>query len=82
MLSLGYLVPSQLDGDGHVDGVVDHAHHRPDQRNEQKRKPNDADQEENDQSSHPIFDYFLLLLSFRLWVFLPRVQINQDYNIL
>lgn len=69
-LKCDYLVSSQLDSYCDIDGVVDHTHHWSDQWNEEKGKPDYADQEEDDESSHAIFHYLLFLLPFRLWVFL------------
>lgn len=76
--NIEYLVSSQLDGDCNIDGVVNYTHHWSDQWNEEKGKPDDADQKDDNESTHAVFHYFLLLLSFRLWVFLrvECIQIN------
>lgn len=70
-----YLISTQLDSYCDVNGVVDHTHDRSDQWNEEKGKPDDADQEEDNKSTHAIFHYLLFLLAFRLWVFLRAKEI-------
>lgn len=58
----GYLVPSQGDCDRDVQGLVDDPRHRFDQGHEEKGKPDNADEQNDDHASHAILHHFLLLL--------------------
>lgn len=58
----GYLVPSQGDCDRDVQGLVDDPCHRFDQGHEEKGKPDNADEQNDDHASHAILHHFLLLL--------------------
>lgn len=70
MLSSSYLVTSQLECDGDINGVVNHAHHGAHERHEKQREPDDADEEEDDEASHAVLYNLLLLLPLGLRVFL------------
>lgn len=67
-----YLVPSQGDCDGDIQGLVDHSSDRLDQGHEEKRKPDDADEQHDDHAPHAILYHLLLFLPPRLRVSLQR----------
>lgn len=60
---LDYLIASQGNGDGHIQGLVDNPCDRFDQGHEEQRKPDDTDEQDNDHPAHAVFDGFLLLLA-------------------
>jgi len=63
-----YLEPAQCDGQRDIDWSVVDAGNRLNERHEEQREPDDADQQQNDQTPHPVLHYPLLLLTTRLRV--------------
>lgn len=57
-----YLVTSKGNCDRDIQGLVDHPGDRFDQRHEEKRKPDNADEQNDDHASHAVLHHFLLLL--------------------
>lgn len=68
----GYLVPSQGNCDRDVQGLVDDPRHGFDQGHEEKGKPDNADEQNDDHASHAILHHFLLLLPTGLRVSLQE----------
>lgn len=52
--------------------MIHYTDYRSDQRHEEKRKPDDADEEKDDEASHAILDNLLFLLPLRLWITLQK----------
>lgn len=75
----GFL-PDLVSGDAELDGdlhrLIGHSDSRLDQRHEEEREPDDADQSEDDEASHPVFYHLLLPLPWGVGVFLEEKQIN------
>lgn len=61
---------AELDGD--IYRLIGHSDRWLDQRHEEEWEPDDADQGKDYEATHPIFDNFLLLLSWRVWKFLEN----------
>lgn len=66
------LVSCDAELDGDVYRLIGHSDRRLDQRHEEEWEPDDADQGKDYEATHPIFDNFLLLLSWRVWKFLEN----------
>lgn len=66
------LVSCDAELDGHFHRLIDDSGRRLDQRHEEEREPDDANESKDDESSHPIFDHLLLPLPRRVWIFLDR----------
>ncbi|KAK2492110.1 hypothetical protein MC885_007150, partial [Smutsia gigantea] len=49
-------------GDRDIQGLVDHSSDRFDQGHEEQRKPDNADEQNDDHAPHAILHHFLLLL--------------------
>ncbi|KAF3848331.1 hypothetical protein F7725_014828, partial [Dissostichus mawsoni] len=56
----------ECDGQRDIDWSVVDAGNRLNERHEEQREPDDADQQQNDQTPHPVLHYPLLLLTTRL----------------
>lgn len=54
--------------------MIHYTDYRSDQRHEEKRKPDDADEEKDDEASHAILDNLLFLLPLRLWITLQKLK--------
>lgn len=67
-----YLVPSQGNCDRDVQGLVDDPRHRFDQGHEEKGKPDDTDEQDDNHASHAVLHHFLFLLPPGLRVSLQR----------
>jgi len=74
-----YLVPPQGDGQGDVQRLVDHAGYRLDQRHEEQREPDDADEQQHDEAAHPELHHTLLPLAARLGVALHIVHTQSTH---
>lgn len=73
---LDYLIASQGNCDGHIQGLVDNPCDRFDQRHEEQREPDNADEQDNDHASHAILHSLLLLLAPGLRVSLQHKDLG------
>lgn len=66
------LVSGYAELDGHFHRLIDHSGCRLDQRHEEEREPDDTDESKDEEASHSVLYHLLLLLSWRVWIFLDR----------
>lgn len=72
-----YLVAPQGDCDRDIQGLVDHPSDGLDQRHEEQREPDDADEQDYDHPAHAVLHHLLFLLPPRLGVSLQRESVHK-----
>lgn len=68
------LISRNAELDGHVHWLIGHTGRWLDQRHEEEGEPDDADESEDEETPHPVFHHLILLLPWRVGVFLGQLQ--------
>lgn len=83
LLAYTYLEASEREANRDVQRCIDDACYWFDQRHEEQREPDDADEQHNNHATHPILHHLLLLLTSRLRITLEhtnRIKRSTEIN--